>query len=90
MPLYEYSCKKCGHEFTELQKFNDKPIKKCPSCGKTSVEKMVSMTAFQLKGEGWYKDGYSRPSDKPAKPAETKSDKPAPAKVETKAAKSQS
>ncbi len=89
MPLYEYSCKKCGHEFEEIQKFGDKPIKKCPSCGKTSVEKKVSMTAFQLKGEGWYKDGYSRPSEKPAKPSETKPDKPAPAKSENKAAKSQ-
>lgn len=87
MPLYEYQCKKCGHEFEEIQKFSDKPIKKCPKCSKLSVEKKVSMTAFALKGEGWYKDGYARPSDKPKeKPVESKAEKPAAVKAETKPA----
>lgn len=83
MPLYEYACSACGHEFEMLQKFSDKPIKKCPECGKAKVEKMISQTAFQLKGEGWYKDGYSRPSDKPAekpKPEKAAESKPVPAK----------
>lgn len=83
MPLYEYICAKCGFEFEEIQKFSDKPIKKCPKCSALKVEKKVSQTAFQLKGEGWYKDGYSRPSEKaPAKSSEAlatstvKNDKP--------------
>jgi len=65
MPLYEYKCQACDHEFEEFQKFSDKPIKKCPECGKLKVAKKISLTAFHLKGEGWYKDGYARPSEKP-------------------------
>jgi len=74
MPLYEYICHSCGHEFDEIQKFSDNPITKCPKCSKNKIVKKVSLTAFHLKGEGWYKDGYSRPSDKP-KPKEPKNDK---------------
>jgi len=65
MPLYEYICHACGHEFEEIQKFSDRPLTKCPNCGKNKVVKKISLTAFQLKGEGWYKDGYARPSENP-------------------------
>lgn len=64
MPLYEYICTACEHEFDEIQKFSDKPIRKCPECGKLKVEKKVSLSGFQLKGSGWYKDGYAKPSEK--------------------------
>jgi putative FmdB family regulatory protein len=59
MPIYEYACKACGHEFEEWQKISDKPIRTCPSCKKRKVEKLVSMSSFQLKGGGWYADGYA-------------------------------
>lgn len=57
MPVYEYSCKKCGktHEF--LQRFKDKPINTCPECG-SSMKKLISNTSFVLKGTGWYKTDY--------------------------------
>ena len=58
MPIYEYRCRGCGHEFEEWQKISDKPIRKCPKCAARRVEKLVSMTSFQLKGGGWYADGY--------------------------------
>lgn len=58
MPIYEYRCRGCGHQFEELQKMSDKPIRKCPKCLARRVEKLVSMTSFQLKGGGWYADGY--------------------------------
>ena len=77
MPLYEYICRECSFEFEELQKFSDRPIKKCPECNKSKVVKKISLSAFALKGEGWYKDGYSRPSEK-SKP-ETKASDPTPA-----------
>jgi putative FmdB family regulatory protein len=85
MPLYEYLCQACDHEFEELQKFSDLPIEICPQCHERKVIKKISLTAFQLKGEGWYKDGYSRPSDAPKKepkPTEKKTEKPK--KTETK------
>lgn len=67
MPLYEYFCKKCHHEFEELQKITDKPVKKCPSCGANQAQKKVSLSGFQLKGSGWYADGYTKTDGKKAK-----------------------
>lgn len=63
MPIYEYACGACGHTFEEWQKMSDPPVKTCPKCKKKKVEKLISQTAFQLKGGGWYKDLYS--SSKP-------------------------
>lgn len=63
MPIYEYACGACGHSFEEWQKMSDPPVKTCPKCKKRRVEKLISQTAFQLKGGGWYKDLYS--SSKP-------------------------
>ena len=59
MPIYEYLCASCGFHFEEVQKFNDPPLEECPDCGKNSASRQVSMSAFHLKGGGWYKDGYS-------------------------------
>ena len=66
MPLYEYRCHKCGKTFEVLQKFSDKPLRKHPDCG-GSVERLVSASSFQLKGGGWYAEGYSK--EAPAKSA---------------------
>ncbi len=59
MPIYEYGCEGCGHQFEIQQKISDAPLKKCPECGKLKLEKLISATAFHLKGSGWYKDLYS-------------------------------
>jgi putative FmdB family regulatory protein len=59
MPLYEYQCKKCKHRFEQIQKFSDKPVKKCPECG-GPVEKLISTSAVQFKGSGWYVSDYGR------------------------------
>lgn len=59
MPLYEYQCKKCGHLFEKIQKFSDKPVKKCPECGGT-VEQTISAPAVQFKGSGWYVTDYAK------------------------------
>ncbi len=61
MPLYEYQCKKCGHRFEKIQKFSDKPIKKCPECG-GAVEQVLSAPAVQFKGSGWYVTDYAKKS----------------------------
>jgi putative FmdB family regulatory protein len=58
MPIYEYVCSSCGKEFEAIQKFSDDPLTVC-SCGESgSVERKLSLSAFQLKGGGWYKDLY--------------------------------
>lgn len=59
MPLYEYQCKKCGHLFEKIQRFSDKPVKKCPECGGT-VEQTISAPAVQFKGSGWYVTDYAK------------------------------
>jgi putative FmdB family regulatory protein len=61
MPLYEYQCKKCKHRFEQIQKFSDKPVKKCPKCG-GPVEKLISASAVQFKGSGWYVSDYGKGS----------------------------
>ena len=61
MPLYEYECKKCHHRFEKIQKFSDRMVKKCPDCG-GPVEQMISATAVQFKGSGWYVTDYAKKS----------------------------
>ena len=58
MPIYEYGCQQCGYDFEEMQKFSDPPIESCPECGSLEAKRKVSVSAFHLKGGGWYKDGY--------------------------------
>ncbi len=62
MPIYEYKCDNCDHQLELLQKFNDDPLKICPSCGQDGVRKLVSAAAFHLKGTGWYATDFK---DKP-------------------------
>lgn len=58
MPIYEYACPDCGHKFELIQKFSDDPASECPSCKGQNVKKLISLSAFQLTGSGWYKDHY--------------------------------
>lgn len=59
MPLREYQCKKCKHRFEKIEKFSDKPLKKCPECG-GPLEEVISAPAVQFKGSGWYVTDYAR------------------------------
>ena len=70
MPLYEYICTECGHEFDRIQSFSANPIRVCEKCGQESVKKKLSNAGFILKGGGWYKDHYGLKGSAP----ETKSD----------------
>ena len=58
MPMYEYQCEACGLVFEARQKFSDAPLSACTACG-GPVRKLISQTAFTLKGGGWYDQGYS-------------------------------
>jgi len=58
MPVYEYECPACEKVFEVQQKITDDPLQECPECG-GPVKKLISQSAFHLKGGGWYKDGYS-------------------------------
>jgi putative FmdB family regulatory protein len=74
MPLYEYQCTKCDHRFEKIQKFSDKPVKKCPECG-GRVEQMISAPAVQFKGSGWYVTDYAKKSSASSTSSESKDSK---------------
>jgi putative FmdB family regulatory protein len=66
MPVYEYECKACHKDFEYQQRMSDPDRTVCEACG-GELERLISRTAFTLKGSGWYKDLYSS-----AKPADAK------------------
>lgn len=80
MPIYEYRCGACGHEKEVLQRMSDKPLAKCPKCGKRTFHKLVSAAGFHLKGTGWYATDFKNSGAKPAGKKDksgSKQDKPA-------------
>lgn len=66
MPIYEYQCQSCGHQFEHFQKMSDPLLTECPECGKPDLQKLVSAPAFQLKGSGWYVTDFRDSGKKPA------------------------
>ena len=80
MPIYEYECRQENRRFEVHQKMSEDALTTCPVCG-GAVKKLISSTAFQLKGGGWYKDGYA------STPSNATSSAPAEKKVETKETK---
>src|SRR5271165_1619185 len=58
MPFYEYQCKQCGHHLEAMQKIHDAPLKKCPDCGKSALQRLMSAPVFRLKGAGWYETDF--------------------------------
>ncbi|HUT53709.1 MAG TPA: zinc ribbon domain-containing protein [bacterium] len=59
MPIYEYECPSCG-VIEVVQGITEKPLARCPKCGKRKVKKLISESSFQLKGSGWYTTDYGR------------------------------
>ena len=60
MPLYEYRCESCEHQFEVIQKFSDPHVSVCPKCGSGPVVKLISSPAFTFKGTGFYITDYAR------------------------------
>ena len=58
MPFYEYQCKSCDHELEAMQKVSDAPLRKCPHCGKSQLQRLMSAPVFRLKGAGWYETDF--------------------------------
>jgi putative FmdB family regulatory protein len=61
MPIYEYECTKCGKIEEAWQKFSDKPLKTCKHCS-GKLHRLISQSAFHLKGTGWYVTDYANKS----------------------------
>jgi putative FmdB family regulatory protein len=58
MPIYEYACAECDHRFEAWQRITDPPLTTCASCGAERARRLISATAFSLKGTGWYATDY--------------------------------
>ena len=58
MPFYEYECTNCKFYVEALQKISDPPMRKCPSCKKQTLKRLVSAPVFRLKGGGWYETDF--------------------------------
>jgi putative FmdB family regulatory protein len=59
MPIYEYRCEVCEHMFEKLVRAAS-PKVRCPECEGVNLSKRISLGGFILKGDGWFKDGYSK------------------------------
>ncbi|MEO8513776.1 MAG: zinc ribbon domain-containing protein [Ignavibacteria bacterium] len=99
MPFYEYKCSDCGFELEELQKMSDEPLKKCPNCGKETLQKLIGTGGGLIfKGSGFYQTDYKKKNTtEPAAPLVPKTEgskketnKPADKPSEKKTAKAES
>ena len=58
MPIYEYKCQDCGVHLEKRQNVSDAPLTECEKCG-GKLEKQISLSGFQFKGDGWYVTDYA-------------------------------
>jgi putative FmdB family regulatory protein len=57
---YEYRCAVCDHTFEAEQSIKDEPLEDCPNCHEGTLKRLISGgQGFVLRGDGWFKDGYS-------------------------------
>ena len=72
MPTYDYECDACNHAFEEFQSMSDKPLKKCPKCGKPKLRRLIGTgAAILFKGSGFYQTDYRSESYKSAAKADS-------------------
>ena len=92
MPIYEYQCAACGHHFDTIQSFKEEALLHCPVCGEASLQKLISASAFHLKGSGWYVTDFKNqaklsPENPESKEKETESKEKEKSKEEAKEVK---
>jgi putative FmdB family regulatory protein len=54
MPIYEFICESCNHEFEQIVSFSAVALSPCPVCEAHSVKRRMSKPAIHFKGSGWY------------------------------------
>lgn len=59
VPTYDYVCEACGHELEAFQRISEKPLRKCPECGKFKLKRLIGAGAGLIfKGSGFYITDY--------------------------------
>lgn len=75
MPIYEYECTNCDHNFDELQKMSAEHLVDCPSCNEPNLSRLVSAPSFRLKGGGWYETDFKKDNQRNISKNDNDSDK---------------
>lgn len=86
MPLYDYACTKCGHNFEVRHGFDEAHDQPCSECG-APMRRVFNAAPVLFKGSGFYvtdsrRSGGAKPAEaakseapsKPAAPSESKTD----------------
>ena len=61
MPTYDYVCKECGHRFELFQQMTANVKRKCPECGKKTLERLIGAGGGVIfKGDGFYENDYKK------------------------------
>ena len=50
MPLFDFRCRTCGHQFEALVRAQDPPPGECPACQATDLERLLSIFAPSSSG----------------------------------------
>ena len=88
MPTYDYLCEACGKEFEQFQSIAAKPLRKCPSCGKLKLKRLIGIGAGVIfKGSGFYETDYRSDSYKKDAKAEKEANSKSKPKGETSKSK---
>lgn len=74
MPIYEFVCQQCGHEFEHIQSFSAVNAPACTSCGSDEVVRRLGRPAIHFKGSGWYITDSKKSKDKSANSANGNAD----------------
>jgi putative FmdB family regulatory protein len=73
MPTYDYRCAACEHEFEAYQSITAKALKKCPSCSKPKLQRLIGTGGgIIFKGDGFYQTDYRSESYRKGAEAEKK------------------
>ncbi len=85
MPTYDYRCKACEHEFELFQSMSAGTKRKCPECGKNTLERLIGTGAAVIfKGSGFYETDYRSKSYKDGAKSEKEASKKAEAGSDSK------
>jgi putative FmdB family regulatory protein len=60
MPIYSYSCPKCGFIRDELRKMGDTQAPQCVYCKNQVMNREFTPVATVLKGSGWNNGDWSK------------------------------
>lgn len=61
MPIYEYRCLKCGHQFEKFQNIADNAVRHCEKCG-DRVTRLFHPVSIRFRGSGFYSTDYGKES----------------------------